>query len=313
MRIFSFLVPSFCLLSMAHCVSSTKGQPPGASLKGTSQPHPSRVGDGGGPDGLSVPFSERHCGCRAASSGDLSCEDFALNDVRLGSFLFSRPTNRLYIVAAPHGGYDTNTDLIVANVFGPGFGDEATNAQWGKVVAYGFRGICNTALRPNVNRPNLLGRDGCRQDPRDQDIAKATKVYARYVELLDSYGPRDSQKLYVEIHGQSTPGLESTIEIATERVSQTEAQRIREIFQQEASVLRLPNGVTINIAIEPLERIRWNAIPTKDCGSVRHVAPTPAIHAETPAILRSDERSNLSILYFTRVLSRIASDRKSVV
>ncbi len=301
-------IPLLCLPVVISCTSQAMNDTIRAPSTSTRQAQQSLDESAGPDDGILSAFGDRRCGCLGAEFGKLSCEDFELNGSRLGAFVYNKAAPRSYIVAAPHGGYDLNTDRVVANLFGTVTSDTSQDDQWGKVIAHGFRGLCKKGFQANVNRPSLLAQDGCRQDSSDPNLALASKIYARYEALLDSFGPHADQRLYVEIHGQNTPGLENTIEIATARVTSSEAQRIKEIFEQEIQALKLSNGQTLNIAIQPLEHVHWNAIPTKVCGSMYHMAPTPSLHAECPGLIRERERTKDAVMYFSRVLARIATD-----
>ena len=250
------------------------------------------------PEVLRKPFPGDEYGCKPPFEAGWVCENVWIKGQEQGSFLTVKRNGARYLVAAPHGWFDAGTDIILYNMF-PNQGSEG--ASWSQLIAHSFRGHAPSRLKHNVNRPNSFNLDVCKDLP-ELEISKL--VYQEYQKNLDHLAQKI--RLYVEIHGQNEPGLEANIEVATERVSADEAKRIRVIMNEEMVKV----GITgVQVVIEPLDIIFFNAGQNKDCGAINYVDPAPVIHAENPDVMRdSDEALIRTILFYRRVLTRVAAE-----
>lgn len=226
-----------------------------------------------------VAFNDTY-GCKGNLPVAVACENIMINDVAQGSIMRITREAARNLLVAPHGWFDAGTDLLVANIISlPGSEDQSL-VNWGQVIAHSFRGNAPSGLSHNVNRPSLLDNDTCQDMP---ELATSKLVYEQFRTRLDQTVKNPG--IYFEIHGQSEQGLENTIEIATERVAPSEAQMIAAILKEE---LNRQGFDQIQVVIEPVDEVFFNAGLTKLCGSISHVAPSLALHAENPGILRQD-------------------------
>jgi hypothetical protein len=129
-------------------------------------------------------------------------------------------------------------------------------------------------------------------------------VYDAYKAHVDRLAPKPA--LYFEIHGQSEAGLEASLEVATERITSAEAEKVRKILNEELSRA----GITgITVVIEPVDTVFFNAGQTKECGSINHVNPGPAIHTEIPRVMRDGDEAQLkSARFYRAALNRLATE-----
>ena len=249
-------------------------------------------------ESLLKPFPGDAYGCKPPFEPGWTCENVSIRGEEQGSFLKIKRNSARYLVAAPHGWFDAGTDAILYNLF-PTHGPEGQD--WSQLIAHSFRGHAPSGLKHNVNRPSSFTLDVCESLP-ELEISKL--VYQEYQKNMDALAAKPL--LYVEIHGQNEPGLEAHLEVATARVSATDAKRIRRIMDEEMLKLGLRE---VRVVIEPLDTIYFNAGLTKKCGSIGSIDPTPAIHVETPMVMRkSDEALLRSAQFYRNVLTRLATE-----
>ncbi len=251
------------------------------------------------PVALAKPFPGDTYGCKEPYEQPWKCENFLLNNVGQGSFLSIQRPGARYLLSAPHGWYDAGTDAITYSIFPKDIPE--TYPVWSQLIAHSFRGNSPAQTQHNVNRPSTLTNDVC---TNPANLATSAMVFAAYANHLQRLSPQPA--LYFEIHGQSEPGLEASLEVATERVTAAEATTIRKIFQEELQKA----GITgVNVGIEPLDTIFFNAGQTKQCGAIDRVKPAPAVHAEIPRLMREGDEAQLkSARFFRAALTRLAQE-----
>lgn len=174
-----------------------------------------------------------------------------------------------YVIAAPHGKFDLNTDTIVSRF--------CAAIHWDCLIAQSFR----SAEHPiNVNRPtegvNLASGEESR-------TPRAEAVYAKYLASFSAITANTTPKLYVEIHGNNREESKELIEVAIVGIEQDRAGRIRALL----NTALLANGIEdVHVAIEGLDEIYFGAHATKTIGILSIVKP--ALHMEFPKNLRMD-------------------------
>lgn len=265
-----------------------------------------------------IPFEEDTCGCVRPVPRPWKCETFEIAGVPQGAFLFRFAKEARFVVAAPHGWFDSNTDKIVANLTEQATLDPPLREKISRLIAHSFRGNCETGFAYNVNRPSLLNVDQCGLSSSTPGIAAATEVYRRFATLLDDLGQGPQVDFYVEIHGHNESRVGDRIEIATARLSMKETEEIKRIFYAKQNILgRLvrpqgPQGATgpqatvwIPVDIEPLDEVFFGAGRAKECGSIGHVSPAPVLHIELPKSLRTDDQWPETAAYLAAVFSDI--------
>ncbi len=246
---------------------------------------------------LAKPFPGDTYGCKEPYEKPWTCENFMINNVGQGSFLSLQRPGAKFLLAAPHGWFDVGTDAITYSIFPKDIPE--SYPVWSQLIAHSFRGNSPAQTQHNVNRPSTLTNDVC---TNPANLATSAMVYQAYSAHMDKLAPKP--QLYFEIHGQSEPGLEASLEVATERVTAAEATQIRKIFQEEMQKAGISG---VNIVIEPLDTIFFNAGQTKQCGAIDHIKPAPAIHTEIPRIMREGDEAQLkSARFYRAALNRLA-------
>jgi hypothetical protein len=251
------------------------------------------------PVSLVKPFPGDTYGCKEPYQKPWACENLMVNGVAQGSYLTIQRPNARYLLAAPHGWFDAGTDAIAHSIF------PATVPTgypiWSQMIAHSFRGNAPSGLEHNVNRPSTLNNDVC---TNPANLATSKMVYDAYKAHMDRLAPKPA--LYFEIHGQSEAGLEASLEVATERISSAEAEKVRKILNEELARAGIA-GITV--VIEPVDTVFFNAGQTKECGSINHVNPGPAIHTEIPRIMREGDEAQLkSAKFYRAALNRLATE-----
>jgi len=271
----------------------------------TDKPDPAGaavVGAGSDP-ALFAPFTKGDWRCAPASAYEdrgFRCEELTLDGEGQGSFLLRHRPAARHVVAAPHGRFDASTETLAANLF-TGSSASSEDSSWSTLIAYSFRTGSPSGLAYNVNRPSLLDEDTCQPRP---ELEKPARVFDAYMERLDELEEGAALDLYVELHGQSEPGLESTIEVATARLSQDQARRVKQILTDELRSAGYSSSDCI-VTLEPLDRIRFSAGMAKRCGSLGRVAPAAALHLEMPHRLRRSANLSRTRVFLERALTRI--------
>jgi hypothetical protein len=246
---------------------------------------------------LVKPFPGDAYGCKEPYQKPWACENLTLNGVEQGSFLTIQRPEARYLLAAPHGWFDAGTDAITHSIFPATI--PAGYPIWSQMIAHSFRGNAPAGLQHNVNRPSTLTNDVC---TNPANLATSKMVYDAYKAQMERLAPKPA--LYFEIHGQSEVGLEASLEVATERVTAAEAEKVRKILNEELAKAGIA-GITV--VIEPVDTVFFNAGQTKQCGSINHVTPGPAIHTEIPRIMREGDEAQLkSAKFYRAALNRLA-------
>lgn len=194
----------------------------------------------------------------------------------LGSIEFVPSINGV-VIAAPHGRYDKNTDLVaisVAKMLGSGY-----------IIA---RGFVENNVRINVNRPTELcrGFQGC-----ECMSTRAAEVYSRYMQILQGLRDRERFSLYVEIHGNDALGRDNVIEIANVGLSSVGAVKIKGVFKSQLAVLkrRHPDYPDIDLKMEPVDHLFYRASQAKRIGSLSANIFDKALHVELPVSVRQED------------------------
>ncbi len=270
------------------CSSQLSSYSESHELEPTLQNSPTEVGN---------PFPGDSFGCRTPYPEPWLCENFQVNGVDQGSFLWVRRPDSRYLLVAPHGRFDKGTAAIAYSIFPPVMVEGGP--VWSQLVAHSFRSQSPSGLQHNVNRPSTLNLDVCSHPP---ELKVSQLVYQRFTEILDQLVQKPG--LYFEIHGQDDPELKTTIEVATVRLSADQALKVREIMNQELDKAGIKG---ISVTIEPLDKVKYSASKAKICGSIQHIAPTPVIHSEIPKSMRQGEDAQLQTAQFFRaLLNRLA-------
>ncbi|MDD9946231.1 MAG: hypothetical protein OXU20_34625 [Myxococcales bacterium] len=188
------------------------------------------------------------------------------DDALVGSFSV-RDRNAHYLVAAPHGDFDTHTDKIVS-----GFCDRV---PWNCIVATGFE---TEGPRINVNRPTEGVRLG-----ETEFSPRARRVYRAYMEQISALNPR--LELYVEVHGNNHPESRHLVEIASAGISKAWALAIREALDEALKTHGLSH---LSTRIDVIDDVRYGASHNREFGALSMIQP--ALHIELPMDARFRDR-----------------------
>ncbi len=184
------------------------------------------------------------------------------------------------VIGAPHGNSDDGTDSISREL--------AKRTGFGLVLATGFARIDSHGRRFSVNRPT----EGIPGRPRGEEVysEEARLVYEAYVERVRevAQGPI---RLLVELHGSARQESAGRIEIATVGVDRQEAWRLRTLLEliRDAHLRVWSEAPHLEVLVEPLDRLHWNATGAKQIGALR--LPQQAFHIELPRTARMQGRN----------------------
>jgi hypothetical protein len=208
----------------------------------------------------------------------------------------ARPGRVGFVVAAPHGSSDVNTDEIVADI--------ARLSGFAMVIATGFALEPDTREGPGrryqVNRPfeGIPGRP-----PSEELVTEgARRVYERYEARVRevAQGPL---RLYVEVHGNNHRDAAGRIEVATVGVDRELALRVRALAEliRDAHLRGHAEAPRLAILVEPADTLRYNASGAKRDGILR--LPARALHVELPKVARTEWRT-----LYTAILAELVTE-----
>ncbi len=217
------------------------------------------------------------------------------------------------VVAAPHGGYDRETEDLARGV--------ARRLDWGWATAVGYR---SEPLRFwfDVNRPTeraWIGGDfGV-----DRVTARAQAVFEDYMRALARAGQQvggERLELLVELHGHARRvrlgGVNvrvQAIELATRGFTLTQLRRIRACYDRLQD--DLPFYLRVPLAIDrlddPYEYEGWlipfyfHASEAQEQGSLHPAVARRALHFELPPAVRTSSQARQA---YTRLLAELLAE-----
>ena len=218
----------------------------------------------------------------------------------------TRPGRPGFVVAAPHGSSDINTDEIAVEI--------ARRTGFGLVVATGFSmepdATAPAGRRYQVNRPleGVPGRPAAEHVPTDA----ALRVYQAYEKrvLEAAQGPL---RFYAEIHGNNRKECAGQIEIATVGVDREFALRLRTLAEliRDAYLRSNREIQRLDVLIEPVDAVTYRASGAKRDGILR--LPERALHIELPKCARRDWRETYTAIladFLTQAVAREMLERR---
>ena len=218
-------------------------------------------------------------GC-AAQSVDLP-------GARVRGHIATRPGRPGFVVAAPHGSSDVNTDEMAVAT---GFAMEPDSLVLG-------------GGRYQVNRPleGVPGRPASESVPSDA----ARRVYEAYERrvLEAAQGPL---RFYAEIHGNNRSECAGQIEIATVGVDRELALRLRTLAEliRDAHLRSRREVQRLDVLVEPVDAVTYRASGAKRDGILR--VPERALHIELPKCARRDWRATYTSILADFLIQAIA-------
>jgi len=203
------------------------------------------------------------------------------------------PTSSGVLIAAPHGTFDANTALIVAQA--------ARQAQTDYLVA---RRFVVDKVRINVNRPTEGAMLACSHEP---ETGRARDVYAAYSAAVQRAAAGNALHLYVEVHGNSNPDTAQNIEVATVGITAAEARAVKNAYA--AMLARVRGSVRdfpeLALLVEPLDRITYTAACAKKLGALTVGFAPRALHFEFPRRARQGEAIRGAAMLVAEIVRRL--------
>jgi hypothetical protein len=184
-----------------------------------------------------------------------------------------------YVVGAPHGTTDSETDVIGLEL--------ARRTGFGSAVAVGFGKLDAEGRRYNVNRPT----EGVPGAPpaTERETEGARRVFEAYGRSVAeaSQGPL---RLYVELHGNAHQDTVSRVEIATMGLSKEDAWQVKTLLEliRDAYLRGRPETPRLEILVEPMDTLRYTASASKAGGVLGR--SEKALHIELPRAARTTYR-----------------------
>ncbi len=193
---------------------------------------------------------------------------------RLGAFDYRKTDNGI-LICAPHGTYDRRTDEIAIAA--------ARKLGAGYVVA---RGFTPGGVRINVNRPTEGAGMSSSREPRTR---RSREVYEDYAELVRKAAGGERLRLYVEVHGNSSPLSAFKIELATTGIGRAEARELKDAFSGIIQGVRrkAPLYPRLALMVEPIDTLFFSSGGVKTFGIMADPLVPRALHFELPASVRT--------------------------
>jgi hypothetical protein len=189
----------------------------------------------------------------------------------------AQPQNNPYILAAPHGIFDTNTDLITRQL--------CQDLGWNCLIARGQR---RNQQPINVNRPT----EGVRlSSEQEKHTERAKQVFECYLSQAQALKNHDF-KLYIELHGNARKESKHQIEIASWGISNAQSQTIKAILNQALREAGL--SPHLKIAMQGLDSIHFRHGGAKKWGVFNTMQPVLAL--ELPAWVRKEPQARQTLL-----------------
>lgn len=203
------------------------------------------------------------------------------------------------VIAAPHEGYDINTEPIAHKI--------ASNIGLAFVTAAFFRDI-GAKRYINVNRPTGMFPENFNRDNRDKEspFPRAQEVYDTYHHLLKFAAHSLPAKFLIEIHGHSRRDFENqrmqVIEVAHRGVSEFRLRLLRDRYLMLCSTYHISDpvpmyfeGLNEKYSYKGREyNFRYKADNTKRIGSFSPGVCKGGIHVELPSSIRFN-RDNIKL------------------
>ncbi len=180
------------------------------------------------------------------------------------------------VVAAPHVSFDNWTEYFANRL--------AYDLNCGQVLAKNFRDDGGGTIPVSIGRHIHVNRptESKRKGGVEHETPRAMAAFQKYRSALHEAGRIMPLTLLIELHGHRR---HTKLEVATTGISATQAAQIKRCYAELSEVdLRLPE-----LAIEPLDEIRFTAQGTKANGSLAPKICRVALHIEIPRYCREDE------------------------
>jgi len=180
------------------------------------------------------------------------------------------------VVATPHVSFDNWTEYFANRL--------AFDLNCGQVLAKNFRDDDGRTIPVSIGRHIHVNRptESKRKGGAEHETPRAIATFQKYRSALHEAGRIMPLTLLIELHGHRR---HTKLEVATTGITAQQATLLKERYAQISQVdLRLPE-----LAIEPLDELRFNALGTKANGSLAPKICHAALHIEIPRNCREDE------------------------
>ncbi len=180
------------------------------------------------------------------------------------------------VVAAPHVSFDNWTEYFANRL--------AYDLNCGQVLAKNFRDDDSGAIPTSIGRHIHVNRptESKRKGGVEHETPRAMAAFQKYRSALHEAGRIMPLTFLIELHGHRR---HTKLEVATTGISAALAAKLKQTYFELSQVdLRMPE-----IAIEPLDELRFTAQGTKANGSLAAKICRMALHIEIPRSCRENE------------------------
>ncbi len=179
-----------------------------------------------------------------------------------------------YLIAAPHGEWDLDTDSVVDSF--------CSSVSWDCVVAKGYR---KDEHPINVNRPT----EGIKlKEEEESHTDRAKKIYNQYIDRIEAIKAK-TLKLYVEIHSNVRSKNKKRIEVATNGIEESDAEKIKSTL---IGTLKSVGLSKYSLKMEDIDDIYYHATSNKKNGAMKKYQPT--LHFEFHSSMLENSKSKVA-------------------
>jgi hypothetical protein len=184
--------------------------------------------------------------------------------------------NRAVVVAAPHVSFDNWAEYFANRL--------AHDLNCGEVLAKNFRDEDGGKIPFSIGRHIHVNRptESLKRGGRERETDRARTAFEDYRTGLFTAGGKSPLDLLIEIHGHRR---HLKLEVAATGIDKRIAQELNLAYNDAArSVSASPQ-----LAIEPLDKLRFTAQRAKQNGSLHSSVCNAALHIEIPRSCRENE------------------------
>lgn len=179
------------------------------------------------------------------------------------------------VVAAPHVSFDNWTQYF-ANRLAP-------DLNCGEVIARNFRDDDGGTIPVSIGRHIHVNRptESKHRGGMEQESERALPVFREYVQALFTAGGASPIELLIELHGHHH---HSSLEVATVGIDMVTAHEIKQAYLMAAE----DYSDSPALLIEPLDKLKYQALRAKESGSLMPTVCKYALHIEIPRQCREN-------------------------
>ncbi|MCB1059730.1 MAG: hypothetical protein KDB65_05845 [Calditrichaeota bacterium] len=182
------------------------------------------------------------------------------------------------VVAAPHVSFDNWAEYFANRL--------AHDLRCGEVLAKNFRDEDGGKIPVSIGRHIHVNRpsESSKRGGRERETDRALRVFEEYRAALFAAGQNSPLDLLIEIHGHRR---HLKLEVATAGVDEHTARELMQTYLGLTS----DDSRQPQIAIEPIDRLKFSAKRAKEHGSLHPSVCKAALHIEIPRVCRENEEA----------------------